>query len=216
MREHNKNEIDNRYGRLKVLSYKGLNNDNKAQWLCECDCGTIIVVSGKVLRSGNTVSCGCYKREIVTKHGLYKHKLYRIWIDMKGRCYNKNNKHYKDYGGRGITVCEEWKDVQLFFEDMLSTYENHKSQYKTTQLDRIDNNKGYYYENCKWSTAVENANNTRLLKEFIAISPEGKIYKVLSQSIFARENGLKTYGINNCLNKRQTSHKGWKFNYKGE
>ena len=135
---------------------------------------------------------------------------------MKDRCYNKNNKHYKDYGGRGITICDEWKDVKIFYKDMITTYENHKSQYETTQLDRIDNNKGYCFENCKWSTAIENANNTRLLKEFIAISPDGEIYESLSQSIFARENNLKVVSINNCLNKRQLSHKGWKFNYKGE
>jgi len=135
---------------------------------------------------------------------------------MKDRCYNKNNKHYKDYGGRCITVCDEWKDVKIFYKDMITTYENHKSQYETTQLDRINNNKGYCFENCKWSTASENANNTRLLKEFIAISPDGKIYESLSQSIFARENDLKVYSINKCLNKKRLSHKGWKFNYKGE
>lgn len=199
-----------------MLGYKGLNNDNKAQWLCRCDCGTEKIISGKSLRSGNTFSCGCYKKENITKHGLYKHSLYRVWTDMKGRCYNENNKHYKDYGGRGIFVCERWMDVELFFEDMLEAYEKHLYRNKTTQLDRINNDNGYSFENCKWSTSVENANNTRLLKWFFATSPDGITYEVLSQSIFARENDLKAYAINKCLNKKQSSHRGWKFEYKGE
>lgn len=212
-----KNEIGKVYGRLSVVAYVGLNKDKKATWDCICVCGNHTIVSGKSLRSGNTVSCGCYGKDRVTKHGLCYTTLYRVWSDMKQRCYNLNNKHYKDYGGRGITVCDRWKNsFENFYADMGASYENHLSTCSTTQIDRENNFLGYCPENCKWSTAVENANNTRLLRYFVAISPGGTKYTASSQSLFAMQHDLKAYGINHCLNNRQATHGGWQFKYKEE
>lgn len=211
-----KNEIGNKYGRLTVLSYNGSNNDKKAIWECRCDCGNKIIVSGKNLRAGNTVSCGCYKQESRTIHGKYNHPCYKTWIDMMKRCYNKNSKHYKDYGGRGIEVCENWKRANEFLKDMLIDYETHKSLHNTTQLDRINNNKGYCKDNCRWVTAMENANNTRRIREFEATSPNGIVYHASGQSSFAREHSLNVSEINKCLKKKQKLHRKWSFKYKEE
>lgn len=103
-------------------------------------------------------SCGCLnnkkRRENNRKHGLYQHPLYNVWIDMKQRCYNPNDKYYDRYGGRGIKVCEEWKNNFIaFYNDMINEYELGLS------LDRIDNDGDYCKQNCRWATAKEQANN---------------------------------------------------------
>lgn len=129
-----------------------------------CKCGReFIAVIDTVLR-GATKSCGCLndmKRKIPkrTTHGMCKTKLYRKWSRMKARCYNKSNKDYPDYGGRGITVCDEWiKSFVKFYEDMAGGYEEH------LELDRKDVNGNYCKENCRWVTEQEQAWNKRVYK----------------------------------------------------
>ena len=108
-----KNLLNQKFGRLMVIKYAGKTQKNKSLWLCQCNCGNKKVIKGNNLNSSHTRSCGCLNKEISikthTKHGLYKHPLYRIWAGVLQRCYNVNDTGYKWYGKRGIKVCKNWK-----------------------------------------------------------------------------------------------------------
>ena len=159
------NLINRRFGRLLVIEYLGLrkrkDGRNNKYWKCVCDCGAIVEHTSGNLLSGKTISCGCYRKEKL--HDLYykggKSKLYDIWRMMKKRCYEKDNPHFHNYGGRGITVCDEWlgKDGYVNFKKW-----SESSGYKEgLTLDRNDNNKGYSPDNCSWQTMEYQSNNKR-------------------------------------------------------
>jgi hypothetical protein len=155
-----------KFSRLTVMKRIGYAKDGHITWSCLCECGKEIIVPGNSLRSGNTKSCGClYKEKIKNglnlKHGLArnkKSKIYKTWQDMKSRCFNKNNKDYKNYGERGITVCERWLNKKTGFENFL---EDIGEIPKGLTLDRIDNNGNYDFNNWKLSSRKEQRRNQR-------------------------------------------------------
>lgn len=146
-----------RFGRV-ILKEKVESINYRIRYSCLCDCGNIKVIDLASLKSGATRSCGCLHsetaRNLKYKHGMTGGRPYRIWDNMVRRCKNKGASKYKNYGGRGISVSEEWKVFSNFWEDMKIGY----SDYLT--LDRINNDGNYCKENCRWATTKTQANNT--------------------------------------------------------
>ncbi len=158
MRIMNRDEVDRKYGRLTVMSLMSIDRDRHRHWLCKCDCGASVTVSQNALRCGATRSCGCFNREIITKHGEShpRTKEFMAWQRMIGRCNNLNNKYYNDYGGRGITVCQRWIESYLAF---LSDVGRAPSPDHT--LGRKDNNGNYEPGNVRWETMKQQNINKR-------------------------------------------------------
>lgn len=148
----------NRYGKLVVKNIH-TTKIGDAYFDCICDCGNEKVVKGQDLKRGRVKSCGCLKNNFIPKnktHGMSKSRLFRIWVGMRQRCNNPNNPKYKIYGGRGITVCNEWNEFQYF---MKWAYENGYDENLT--IDRINSDGNYEPSNCRWENLKNQANNTR-------------------------------------------------------
>lgn len=189
---HNFNDIEGqKFGRLTVLGFMG---DRK--WLCKCDCGNQKAIAARHFKNGSTTSCGCHRikriKESNTTHGhtvgREVSRVYNIWLAMMQRCYDMNCKAYYNYGGRGITVCERWMKFENFLADMGEPSPG-------MSIDRKNNNEGYCYENCRWTTSKEQANNRR--------SNHLLTFKGKTQTIaqWAEETGINRATIESRINK---------------
>lgn len=179
--------IGERFGRLIVIAEGEKRKGSRhARWVCLCDCGnTTAPIDGHKLRSGETKSCGCYKRDLTiernTKHSLCYTRIYRIYSLMKSRCYNPNSHKYHRYGGRGIGICEEWLNNFESFYWWALAYGYRDG----LTIDRIDNDGNYCPENCRWSTNEEQCNNR---EHHILLEINGET-KTIAQ--WSKESGVK-------------------------
>lgn len=189
-----------RYGRLVATSKAENSRSGRIRWNCTCDCGNSVVVQTNALVSGNTRSCGCIHDEVRKTarktHGMRKTSLYNIWNGIKIRCTNKNSAAYKDYGGRGITVCDRWlNSFENFFADM---GDRPSAQHS---IDRINNDLGYSPDNCRWATKGEQSRNTRkniFLEHdglLLCVSDWSSMYGICDDTIIHRiRNGWSASG----------------------
>lgn len=161
-----------RFGRLTALKHVYSKPNEGHIWECKCDCGNTVYLPAKHLNSGIVNSCGCLRDEKISKvnliHGLsHKSRLYNVWVGMRQRCNDPNHRSYKNYGGRGISVCSEWGDFTKFQDWAASHGYDPNAKYGDCTLDRIDVNGNYEPSNCRWANAKEQAANKRKLSTII-------------------------------------------------
>lgn len=187
-----------RFGRWVVIS---ADPDNKRKYICKCDCGTIKSVWDSNLKCGKSLSCGCLASETTTtrnfRHGKAGTRLYRVWSNMKRRCYDPKNNRYKHYGGKGVKVCDEWQDFLSFEKWAISAGYKQDAEYGECTIDRIDVDGNYEPNNCRWTdikTQCYNRTSNKLLT-----------YKGKTQTLteWEKEIGCGKYIIGNRL------LKGW-------
>jgi hypothetical protein len=152
-----------RFGRLLVTGLHEDPDDDKLKWDCVCDCGTRKVIYGAYLRNGQVRSCGCLRaeNEAPKPDSFHRQRLYGVWAGMLQRCFYKRHKEYHVYGGRGITVCEEWKDYDVFRRWAYANGYDENHDGKSCTLDRIDVDGNYCPENCRWVDRKTQSRNTR-------------------------------------------------------
>lgn len=177
------NLIGQRFFRLVV--FEKIIKNKKVRWKLKCDCGGETEADTQTLRRGYCKSCGCYQieksKQMNTSHGKKGTRVYNIWNSMKMRCINKNQKDYNRYGGIGIKICDEWMSFENFYKDM-------GDPEKGMSLERIDNNKGYSKENCKWATYKEQGHNKKTTIRIFFNGVERNLYGLWNE--YSRPLGL--------------------------
>lgn len=195
--------VGKRFGRLVVV--ETIKKDGRYWSKCLCDCGNTIIVRSYCLSNGNTISCGCYRKELTkkykTKHGKTNTRLFRIWNHIKERCFRLTTKKYQLYGGRGITMCDEWHyDFQSFYDwAMANGYK------EDLTIDRIDVNGNYEPSNCRWATQKQQQNNrndnykVEYNGETLTLAEIATKYNIKYKKLWARVRKLK-WNINEAVN----------------
>lgn len=171
------------FGRLTVIRRDGNSKAGERMWKCRCECGNIHRAGGVRLTSGVTMSCGCWRREVTglihRTHGMRHTPEYRAWANARARCYNSKCQGYKNYGGKGITVCERWRTFENFFADMgLRPSADHS-------IDRKDNFGNFEPGNCRWATRIEQ-NNKRSIYRLLTHNG-----RTMTMAQWGRERGYK-------------------------
>ena len=172
-------KIGSSFHQWLVVRNCGENTRKQLLYYCRCVCGKTSSVRGYDLVAGKSRSCGCVERRRRARSANFfhvRHKtLYQVWAGMKSRCTNNKHLAYKNYGGRGITVCLKWKDsFEDFYNDMKAGYK------KGLTIDRIDNDGNYCHENCRWTTREINSHNTRNIKHITINGKTKPLYEWLS------------------------------------
>ena len=154
-------KVGDKFNRLTAIKFSYRNAHGSQHWFFRCDCGNEKIIMVDNVKRSKSKSCGCLKKEqgkklgeINLKHGMTKTRTFKSWGNLKQRCLNKNDKGYKNYGGRGIKVCDEWLEFENFYCDMGECPAG-------KSIDRKNNDKGYYKSNCRWATREEQNNNKR-------------------------------------------------------
>lgn len=184
--------LGQRFGRLTVIEETNQRANGSILWKCRCDCGNTVLVRSNHLRRGGVLSCGCYNRDIITSHGETKTRLYRIWDCMRNRCLDADHPQYKDYGGRGITVCDEWSSFEVFKEWAVANGYKNDAKRGDCTLDRIDVSGDYEPSNCRWvdmKTQGRNRRNNHMLTingETHCIAEWGEIANIIPSRISKR------------------------------
>ena len=202
-----------KFGRLTVIAFhekrKSPCGNTKYMWKCQCDCGNYVIVDADNLKSGHVRSCKCMRKEISTrrivqqcelniKHGLAGTKVYYAWHAMIERCYNPSDNSFRNYGARGITVCDEWRnDIQSFYKWAKQNGYNEHAKGQDCSIDRIDVNGNYEPKNCRWVNQVVQANNRRTNKRLVY---KDQIYTMAE---LARKTGVNYKVLGNRL------RRGW-------
>lgn len=202
------------FGRLTVIERAedqvSPSGRHRAMWLCKCECGNTKVINGENLKGGKTLSCGCLHRqrarEAMLKHGDTDSRLYNVWSAIKRRCYKQDDPAYSWYGGRGVKMCEEWRnDYSAFREWALESGYRYDAKRGECTLDRVDNDGDYTPSNCRWVSMKEQANNkstnhyiafgdvTHTIAEWAEIldMPYSKLRKQLADCDFDIEKVIK-------------------------
>lgn len=220
-------EAGRRYGMLEAICLVPQPKTRKRYWLCRCDCGNLKYIPEYCLQTGQSSSCGCQKSTLAsianTKHGEADSRLFHVWSSMKQRCSNPNRAEYRNYGARGISVCEEWSNDYTAFRDWaLSTgYDENAPRGKCT-LDRIDVNGNYEPDNCRWVDAIAQAENRRPYKQkptrihpVIRIEESGHEtrYESIADAARALGDERKRSLIGSCCRGLRPTAYGYKWRY---
>jgi len=194
-----------KFGDLIVSGLYKRSKNGKCIWECKCKCGNICYKWGDTLRRGKKPSCGCGSSKLISnalkKHGMFGTNIYKRYYSIKNRCYNKRDKNYKNYGARGITMCTDWVDEKNGFLNFynLAIKNGYK---KDLTIDRIDNNKGYYPENCRWVNYKEQVRNRR--NSLYLKTNKGKEYL----KDFCERVGIKYINFMNSRFRQKKENKG--------
>lgn len=180
-----KAQIGMKIGRLTITGIHGKTKWHETIVECLCDCGVDCLKVFKVMARGDAISCGCYgieSRKSRRIHGLSKSRTYSCWRNMLNRCFYRKSRSFSNYGGRGITVCDTWRTFDGFIKDMGQCPDG-------LTIDRIDNAKGYFKENCRWATRIQQGQNRRVVKR---IEHQGQLFTLRQLSELT---GIKAHTI---------------------